>query len=121
MDDLRNLIFRFKELNGAKAANFKNLEPYIKDDFLKLRLSLAFDTMVSCLTQVHNMLSNASVYGSSAKDLFDTIDEVDMKLFSGMDQQSLDIESFLALIGSIPVKCNELYKEILNPSCKMMV
>lgn len=121
MEQLQNLIIRFKELNGSAAFNLRILSPYIEDNILKIRLSLALDAMASCLTQVHTMLSNASVYGSLAKDLFKSVNEVDQNLFGSMNQQQiLDIESFLTLIGSIPVKCSKLYEEILNPSCKIL-
>lgn len=118
MEDLLNLILRFKEYNGSAVVNFKVLESHYNDETSKLDLTSAFDYMACQLNNICTRLTNTTAFGTLANELFQAIAKVD-QIISLPEDQTVDLKSFLALIENIRTKCIELHKEILNPSCKI--
>ena len=71
MDQLRALILRFKEYNGSVAANFEILAPYFEDEHnMSDDLTSTFDVMSYHLCKTYIRLSQATVYGTLARQLF---------------------------------------------------
>jgi hypothetical protein len=119
MDQLRALILRFKEYNGSVAANFEILTPYFEDEHnMSDDLTSTFDVMSYHLCKTYIRLSQATVYGTLARQLFVAISEVD-RIISDPNHEIADMKMFLKLVRKISTIADKLYKELKKPSCKM--
>lgn len=120
MEDLRKLILRFKKYNGSTIVNFRGLEPHYQDTYSRYKIASSFDKMSFNLNDICTRLTQTTVYGSLAQELFQAITKVD-QIISDNDHQIVDLKKFLKLVNEISEVADDFYEELNNPSCKIYI
>lgn len=117
MDQLRTLLLRFKDFNGPAAANIESLSIHFVDAFSNYRLTSGFNTIAYFSSRIYEQLSETTVFGSLAGQLYNELKELEQLLVDSQTQV-LGVESFYQILAKIPSTIDELSKELQNPSRK---